>query len=403
MTKKILISIQWVIKINNKKKIQIFILVGEVSGDVIASGLIKALKKNNSKVDIDFFGITGPRMVDLGVKSLLGFEKINYLGFSDVILNYIPLKLKLKHVFQNIINKNPDFIISIDAKLFSLYLAKKITNYKNKNFSPKLVHIVPPTIWAHSPSRAKKWKNIYDLIISIIPNEDSYFKQYGIETRYLGNPIYEEFLKKINYNKTKIKSDNNNCLILPGSRKKEIQNNLKILMKTIKKINQKYQNINWLLPTSDILKDHISKEIHSFKLHDCINIINFEDSYDEILNSKIAIACSGTVTLQLALASIPTISIYKTNFLNATIAKFFVNFDNVILPNFITGKKIIPLLFQNDFNVTNLFNLFCDYYENNSYYRKIFFAFSEELKQKINTKDNNFNYKLSTEIIKMIN
>ena len=174
-------------------------------------------------------------------------------------------------------------------------------------------------------------------------------------------------------------------------------------MKTIKKINQKYQNINWLLPTSDILKDHISKEIHSFKLHDCINIINFEDSYDEILNSKIAIACSGTVTLQLALASIPTISIYKTNFLNATIAKFFVNFDNVILPNFITGKKIIPLLFQNDFNVTNLFNLFCDYYENNSYYRKIFFAFSEELKQKINTKDNNFNYKLSTEIIKMIN
>ena len=137
-------------------------------------------------------------------------------------------------MFQNIINKNPDFIISIDAKLFSLYLAKKIINYKNKNFSPKLVHIVPPTIWAHSPSRAKKWKNIYDLIISIIPNEDSYFKQYGIETRYLGNPIYEEFLKKINYNKTKIKSDNNNCLILPGSRKKEIQNNLKILMKTIK-------------------------------------------------------------------------------------------------------------------------------------------------------------------------
>ena len=80
-------------KINNKKKLQIFILVGEESGDLIASGLIKELKKNYNKMQIDFFGVTGPRMLDLGVKSLLEYNKINYLGFFEVMLNYIPLKL----------------------------------------------------------------------------------------------------------------------------------------------------------------------------------------------------------------------------------------------------------------------------------------------------------------------
>ena len=301
-------------KINNKKKLQIFILVGEESGDLIASGLIKELKKNYNKMQIDFFGVTGPRMLDLGVKSLLEYNKINYLGFLEVMLNYIPLKLKLNQLFKNILDKKPDFIISIDAKLFSLSLAKKINKYKNNNFFPKLVHIVPPTIWAHSPSRAKKWKNIFDLIISIIPNEDSYFKKFGINTKYLGNPIYEEILKKINSNKIKIKSENNYCLILPGSRKKEIQNNLKILIFTVRKINQKYQNMKWILPTLEVFKEYISKEIYSLKLHNCINVVNFEDSFSKIINSKVAIACSGTVTLQLALASIPTISVYKTNF-----------------------------------------------------------------------------------------
>lgn len=390
------------VKINNNKKFKIFVLVGEESGDIIAADFIKELKKLDKNISFEFFGITGFRMKNLGVTSIFDYKKINYLGFLDVILNYIPLKLRLNRLVKDVIYESPDLIITIDAKLFSLSFAKKIISSKKNKFLPKLIHIVPPTIWAHSPSRAKSWKNVFDLIISIIPNEDIYFKKFGIKTKYLGNPIFDNFIKKIKHLNLDKNLKNNYCLILPGSRKKEIQNNLKILLQVVKTINQKY-NIKWILPITDTFKDLIFDEINSYKLHKCIDIVNFDKSMHKIINSKVAIACSGTVTLQLALAAIPTISIYKTSFINAIFAKYFVNFDNVILPNFITGKRIVPLLFQKDFNVNQLIKIFNEYYDNNLSYKRKFLAFSKELKVIMSKNKKGFNHNLTREIINLLN
>ena len=382
---------------------KIFVLVGEESGDIIASDLIQEIKKQNKdNFYLKFFGITGPRMKSCGVSSILDFTEINYLGISEIILNSFSLKIKLNKILKKIKIINPDILITVDAKLFSLALAKGL---KKKNISNdiKLIHVVLPTIWAHSPSRAYKWKKVFDLLVSIIPNEGNYFTNYNLKTVYLGNPIFDKFLNKV---ATLKKSENKkeiNCLILPGSRKNEIKYNIDVLLKTVIKINFHYQNeIRWLLPTLDRFQKNILHKIQVYNLQHSIEIVNFDKSFKKIAESKVAICCSGTATLQLSLLSIPTIVIYKTSLLNAILGKFLVNMDNVVLPNFISGKKVLPFLFQEKCNTENLFKLFCEFFDNYKVHKDKFQNLSKDLKKELIRGKNGFNYKLTKKILKIL-
>ena len=374
-----------------------------MSGDIIASDLVKEIKKQNAnKFDIDFFGITGPRMRSSGVSTIFDFTKINYLGVSEIILNFFSLKNKLNKLTKTIKVINPDILITVDAKLFSLSIAKSLKKYHSSN-SIKFIHIVLPTIWAHSPSRVYKWKNVFDHLVSIIPNEDNYFANYNIKTLYFGNPIFEKFLIKVNTLKRTKNKLIENCLILPGSRENEIKYNIDILLKTIVKINYHYKNkINWLLPTLDRFEETIRNKIKVYKLQHDIEIVNFDKSFQKIALSKVAISCSGTATLQLSLLSIPTIVIYRTSFLNAILGKFFVNIDNVVLPNFISGKKVLPFLFQEKFNSDNLFKLFCEFFDNYTVQKKKFEQLSKNLQKDIVKDKSGFNYNLSKMISKIL-
>ena len=386
-----------------KKSKKIFVLVGEESGDIIASDLIQEIKKQNKdKFDLKFFGVTGPRMKLFGVSTIFDFTEINYLGVSEIISNFFSLKIKLNKLIKKIEIINPDILITVDAKLFSLSLAKGLKK-KNVSNDIKLLHVVLPTIWAHSPSRAYKWKKVFDLLVSIIPNEDNYFKNYEIKTVYLGNPIFEKFLNKVTTLKyLKYKKDTT-CLILPGSRENEIKYNIDILLKTVLKINHHYKNkIKWLLPTLDRYQKTILHKIKFYNLQHTIEIVNFDKSFQKIAESKVAISCSGTATLQLSLLSIPTIVIYKTSFLNAILGRLLVNMDNVVLPNFISGKKVLPLLFQEKCNTENLFKLFCDFYDNYKVHKNKFQKLSNDLKKEIIRDKNGFNYNLTKTIFNIL-
>ena len=386
-----------------KKSKKIFVLVGEESGDIIASDLIQEIKKQNKdKFDLKFYGVTGPRMKSHGVSTIFDFTEINYLGVSEIILNFFSLKIKLNKLIKKIKIINPDILITVDAKLFSLSLAKGLKK-KNVSNDIKLVHVVLPTIWAHSPSRAYKWKKVFDLLVSIIPNEDNYFKNYDIKTVYLGNPIFEKFLNKVTTLKYLKNKKDTTCLILPGSRENEIKYNIDVLLKTVLKINYHYKNkIKWLLPTLDRFQKTILHKIKFYNLQHTIEIVNFDKSFQKIAESKVAISCSGTATLQLSLLSIPTIVIYKTSFLNAILGRLFVNIDNVVLPNFISGKKVLPLLFQEKCNTENLFKLFCEFYDNYKVHKNKFQKLSNDLKKEIIRDKNGFNYNLTKTIFNIL-
>ena len=385
------------------KSKKIFVLVGEESGDMIASDLIQEIKKQNKdKFNLEFFGVTGPRMKSCGVTTIFNFNEINYLGVSEIVLNFFSLKIILNRLIKKITIINPDILITVDAKLFSLSLAKILKKNSVTN-DIKLIHIVLPTIWAHSPSRARKWKNIFDLLVSIIPNEENYFKSYNVKSIYLGNPIFEKFLNKINNLKIIRNKNIIKCLILPGSRENEIKYNIDVLLKTVLKINYHYKNkIRWMLPTLDIFREKIQNKIKVYNLQHAIEIVNFEKSFQNIAVSKVALACSGTATLQLSLLSIPTIVIYKTSFLNSFLGKIFVNIDNVILSNFISRKQVLPFLFQEKCNTESLFKLFCEFFDNNKIYKEKFEDLSKNLRKEIIKDKNGFNYNLSKMISKLL-
>ena len=386
-----------------KKLKKIFVLVGEESGDIIASDLIQEIKKqNNDKLNLKFHGVTGPRMKSNGVSTIFDFTEINYLGVSEIISNFFSLKIKLNKLIKKIKIINPDILITVDAKLFSLSLAKGLKK-KNISNNTKLVHVVLPTIWAHSPSRAYKWKKVFDLLVSIIPNEDKYFTNYDIKTVYLGNPIFEKFLDKVTTLKNLKNKQDTTCLILPGSRDNEIKYNIDVLLKTVLKINYHYKNkIKWLIPTLDRFQKTILHKIKIYDLQHTIEVVNFDKSFQKIAESKVAISCSGTATLQLSLLSIPTIVIYKTSFLNAILGRLFVNIDNLVLPNFISGKKVLPFLFQEKCKTENLFKLFCEFYVNYKYHKNKFQKLSNDLKKEIMRNKNGFNYNLTKTIFKIL-
>ena len=389
---------------NFKKKIKVFLLVGEDSGDFIASCIINGFKKNIIN-NYEFFGVCGGRMKNLNVNQVFHYSEINFLGFKDVALNYIKLRKKVQFLANYIFDLRPDVVITIDSKLFSLNLAKLLKKkFLTYNIHIPLVHLVLPTIWAHSPKRALKWKGVHDKLISIIPNEKKYFENYSIKTKYLGNPFFEKLISK--KKKHKNQKENDICLILPGSREKEINYNMTPLLEAIKLIEKKFKNINWVLPTLNIFKNKVNHLLKKYNLNNKVKVIDFETNYNLIINSKLAIACSGTVTLELALAGVPTIGIYKTDWFSAFIGKRIVNLKNVILPNFIIGKQIIPFLFQDKCNQYEIFLLFKEYYTKNKLYKKKFSAYSNTLLTKTGYKNlnhtNQFGKKIAKEILELI-
>ena len=174
------------------------------------------------------------------------------------------------------------------------------------------------------------------------------------------------------------------------------------MLEAIKLIEIKFKNINWVLPIPSIFKNKINHLLKKYNLNKIVKVIEFENNYDLIINSKLAIACSGTVTLELALAGVPTIGIYKTDWFSAFVGKRIVNLNNVILPNFIIGKQIIPFLFQEKCNKFEIFSLFKEYYTKNKLYKKRFSVYSNTLLSKTGYKNLNDNNQFGTKIAKEI-
>ena len=176
--------------------------------------------------------------------------------------------------------------------------------FKNSDFQCPLIHFVPPTIWAYGKSRIKKWKNLHEELICLYKIEENIFKKYNIKCIYLGNPIIEKFLNFENTIKYKnidtYGSKKNNILLLPGSRSSEIKYILPEFIKLIKNTNNKFKNVNWIIPITKSQYSNVLSKVNEIKSYP-IKVIILEDNYEILKHSNFAIACSGTVTLELVL------------------------------------------------------------------------------------------------------
>ena len=330
---------------------KIFILTGEPSGDKLASKVITKLK--NSRSDIEYLSVGGEYLNALGIKSLYDLKEITYLGFTRVLLNIFKIKNKINETVKEIIKFKPDILFSVDSPDFTLRVAKEV---KKRNPAIKTIHFVAPQVWVWREHRVKQLKSFLDHILLLFPFEKKYFDKEGIQSTFTGHPLLEEGDKsKVDISQI-IKDNKKIFSIYPGSRLSEINVLTPILLKFVKKMNEKYRDLFFVFHSTaehvQLIQNLLLKE--GFK--NC-GAIGDEKIKSHILKSSIfAIAKSGTISLEICNVKIPSIIIYKMGMINFFIVKMLVKvkFANII--NIAANEEVIPELLQSKCNPTNIYN-----------------------------------------------
>ena len=329
---------------------KIFIITGEPSGDKLASKVISRLQKKD--LNIQYSCVGGTHLNSLGIKSIFDLKEITYIGFTSVLLNIFKIKNKINYTVEEIIKFNPDILFSVDSPDFTLRVAERVKKLNNKI---KTIHYVAPQVWVWRESRVKKIKKFLDHILLLFDFERKYFNKENIPNTFVGHPL----LENNNNNKTDLSniiSKNKKVISLfPGSRLSEINLLLPILIEFINLMNQKFNDYIYVFHATEDNKHSINEKLKNS------NLKNFEVISDEnikkqiLINSIFAVSKSGTVSLEICNAKIPSIIIYKMNFLNYLIVRLLVKirFANII--NIINKKEIIPELIQNECNAKEIY------------------------------------------------
>ena len=328
---------------------KIFILTGEPSGDKLASEVISKIKKKRS--DLDFLCVGGSYLEKLGIKSIFDQKEITYIAFTDVILNFLKIKRKINETVKEILKFNPDILFSVDSPDFTLRVSKQV---KIKNSKIKTIHFIAPKVWAWREGRVKEMKRFIDHMLLLFQFEKKYFDKEGLKNTFVGHPLLDNNSKenvKLDQflNKKKIIS------IFPGSRVSEIKHHMPILINFIKKMNHKDYSYSFVFHSTVHNKEFIYNFTKKEKIEN-IEIIFDDKIKKEILKkSTFAVVKSGTVSLEVCKMNIPSIVIYKMNFINFYIAKFLLNIKFVNMINIINNKEVIPELIQSECNADEIF------------------------------------------------
>ena len=330
---------------------KIFILTGEPSGDKLASKIISQLKSSRS--DIEYLCVGGECLKALGIKSLYELKEVTYLGFTKVLLNVFKIRKTINETVDEIIRFNPDILFSVDSPDFTLRISKKVKKLKPKI---KTIHFVAPKVYVWREHRVKRLKSFLDHILLLFPFEKKYFDKENINSTFTGHPLLEEQENsKIDISQI-IRKDKKIFSIYPGSRLSEINVLIPVLFKFVRLMNEKYTNMFFIFHStieySQLIKNLLTKE--NFK--NC-EVLSDEKIKSHVLKQSIfAVAKSGTISLEICNAKIPSIIIYKMNSINFFIVKLLakVKFANII--NIAADDEIIPELLQSKCNSKNIFD-----------------------------------------------
>ena len=340
-------------KDNTKESVTIYLVTGEPSGDLLGARLMRAMKKKYQD-KVSFIGVGGESMTREGLNSLFNIKDLAVMGLAEVIPS-IPLVLKrLNQTVQDIIDKKPDIVMTIDSFSFSARVHKKLKKLKFKN---PHVHCVAPQVWAWKKGRAKKVGSYMNHLFCLLPYEEQYFTPYNMPTTFIGHPVIEGGADSGNaslFKQTHNIPDNTTVLtMLPGSRKNEVAFLMDMFMKATENLQQKHKNLFVVIPTVATVSDKLKDMLKNWDIPHVI-VEGEQARYDAFAASDVAMAASGTVSLELALAGVPHLIAYRVNKLTGILAKKLLKIKYVNLINILSNKEIIPELLQEKCTIQNL-------------------------------------------------
>jgi len=319
---------------------KIWINACEPSADVYASLLIKWFQANLPQAKV--MGMGGKLSREAGLEALFQAEQLSIMGLTEVI-SALPRVVKLLNSIKRQIKKiKPDLLILLDAPDFNFRLAK----YARKLNIPVFYYIAPQ-LWAWRQGRAKFLKKYTNHVFCIFPFEEKFFQKWGCNTSYVGHPLLELLPPNSNQN-----SDLANVLLLPGSRKKEVESLLPLFNEVGLRLKAQKPDLCFQL----IQAEHISLSLLQKFLSPSLNcqIIPSSKRYQAMQKAKLALAASGTVTLECALNLLPTIIAYKVSSLSYFLGKQMIKVPAIGMPNLILGEKVFPEFIQDQANPKQL-------------------------------------------------
>jgi len=329
---------------------KIFIVTGEPSGDKLAATVIAKLKLSDP--DIEYSCVGGAHLNSLGIKSIFELKEITYIGFTSVFLNIFKIRNRINKTVKEVIKFDPDILFTVDSPDFTLRVANRV---KKINANIKTIHYVAPQVWVWRKGRVKKFKRFLDHILLLFNFEKDYFDKENILNTFVGHPL----LEKKDKNKTDlsniISTDKKIISLFAGSRVSETNLLLPVLFDFINMMNKKFQDYLFVFHATEENKMLISTKLKILNLNNT-EVISDENIKSKILsNSIFAVSKSGTISLEICNAKVPSIIIYKMNFFNFMIVKFLVKIKYANIINIINNKEIIPELIQDECNAKEIY------------------------------------------------
>ncbi|MBF0522611.1 MAG: lipid-A-disaccharide synthase [Candidatus Omnitrophica bacterium] len=317
------------------------IVAGEASGDMHAAHLVEAMRRLDPS--ITFSGLGGPQMESLGVRLYFDMTKIAVVGFVEVLKHY----KKFKEIFTLILQKcdeiKPAAVILVDYPGFNLRLAVEL---KKRNI--KVIYYISPQVWAWKKNRVYTIQKSVDKMLVLFQFEKDFYAKFGIDVDFVGHPLVdivktsqpkEQFLSSLNLNPKELTIG-----LLPGSRQKEIETLLPVMLDASRILLNKHPKAQFLLikaPT--IERPLLEKYLEKFPIK--LSIIE-QATYDGINACDFCMVASGTATLETAILEKPMVVVYKTSLLTWILAKLLVKIPNIGLVNVVAGKRVVPECIQ---------------------------------------------------------
>ena len=327
------------------RPLSVFLIAGEPSGDALGGALMAAIA-NRLEGRVQFSGVGGDAMMAQGLASLFPMSDLSVMGVAE-ILPRLPLLLRrIRETVAAIRQRKPDIVVSIDAPDFCFRVGQRLATD-----TMPLVHYVAPTVWAWRAGRAKKIARFLDHLMAVLPFEPPYFEKEGLACTYVGHPALDAGFNQGNAGRFRRAHGLSETLpllcVLPGSRRGEVKRLLPVFGEAIRRLAYRHPGLVVVVPTVPHVQKLVEAATATWPLRTIV-IKAERDKIDAFAASTAALAASGTVSLQLALARLPQVIAYRVSPATAWLVRRLIRIPHASLPNILLNEALVPELLQAD-------------------------------------------------------
>jgi len=325
---------------------KIYLIAVEPSADKLGADLAEALRA--ARPDVSLAGIGGRRMQSVGVPSQMDIDELAILGITEALKKLPYIYRKIAEAADRVEAAKPDVVVFLDSYGFMVRLAERL---RKRGFEKTLIKYVAPQVWAMRPSRAKRVARLFDALLTLHPFEAPYFTPLGLSTSFVGNPIFDTDYRGGDPNAIRLQYDLGQRPILSvflGSRQSEIKRLSKPFADAVVALKRDIPDLAVISPVSDSVAEDVGAAAGADPRLNEIIFLPEAAKFDVMACSTAALACSGTITTELACAGVPTVVGYRLSGLSFTIVSRMVTLEYISLVNIAAKEALMPEFIQDD-------------------------------------------------------